>query len=214
MVSGWLTHFAAPPTAASPRRVVQHDHRPAGGPGVVLVMSHEKNRETAFARMIEGEAAKILAQSSVQLAERLVEEKRSRGREQGPHQGDARLLPARKSCRVAAREAIETSIGQGLIDLSAASRAGRIGDSQTKGQVLADREMRKQEIVLKQDADAPLLRPQLRDRFAPDQHRSLRRECAIEKAADIAQKSRFPGAARAHDRHDLTGFDDAVERWN
>src|SRR4051795_1448693 len=105
MVSGRLTHLAAPPMAASSRRAVQHDHRPAGGLGVVLVMGHEKNRETALARMIEGKAAELFAQSSVQLAERLVEEKRSRGREQGPHQGDARLLPARKSCRVAAREA-------------------------------------------------------------------------------------------------------------
>src|SRR4051812_36091396 len=95
----------------------QSDHEAAGGLGIVLVVSDQENREPPCTGMVEHETAEILAQSLVELAERLVEKERARRCEQGSQEGDAGLLAARQSPGIPVGKTGEARFRQDLLDL-------------------------------------------------------------------------------------------------
>ena len=92
------------------------------------------------------------AQVPIELAEGFVQEKAARRGEEGAHQGDARALTAREAFRISIGEAFETGFGKGGLHPPHPLVFRAYGRWQGEQQIFADGEMRKQEIVLKQNA--------------------------------------------------------------
>jgi hypothetical protein len=74
--------------------------------------------------------------------------------------------------------------------------------------VLADRHMREQRIVLKDDVHVPLVRRQLRDVPACQEDAPAVRHL---EAAQDPERRRLAAAGRTEERHELSGLDREVE---
>ena len=163
-------------------------------------MGDQERGQAGGARMLEHEGAEPIAQRAVELAERLVEQQRPGLGQQRAHQRDPRALAAGQGGRVAPGEAGQIRLAQRRLDARPPLAPATHRRRQRERQVLADRQVGKQQIVLEQDADAPALGRQLVDRNAVEPDLARRLEHRLERAAQVAEQARFAAAARAHHR--------------
>ena len=103
-------------------------------------------------------------QRHVYIGERLVEQHHARGRRERPRQGNALLLPARQSVRIALRQALQRHGPQVLRCDTPALACAQV--AQTELDVLAHRLVRKEHVFLENEANRTLFRRRRAARLA------------------------------------------------
>ena len=172
-------------------------------------MRHEKDRQAARAGLGQDVRADLAPECRVELAEGLVEQQRAGSGQQGPQQRHARHLATRQGRRIAVRETGHPGIRKRLAHRLAPVVALAVAvPRQTEQQVAADREMRKQDRVLEENAEAAVLRRPVVETVAAERQRPGRAESrAIEEAAREGEQRRLARSAGTHHGHDLSGID-------
>ena len=153
---------------------IGHRHR------FFLVVGHEDEGDPDFLLDPLQLDLHLLAQLQVEGAERLVEEQDGRAVDERPGEGDALGLAAGDLGRLAALEAGQLDelehLGDALLDLGVVD----VRPAQAEGDVLVDRQVREQGVVLEDRVDVPLVGRQPGDVLALefDQPRGRRLEPA------------------------------------
>ncbi len=153
-------------------------------------MGHEQRRHTTVPKQREGHPADLLAESCVQPRERFVEKHHPRPAGQGPGESDSLLLPPAEGVGHRLAEAGHADLFEKRRD-----RPGRVRDTglDAEGDVAPDIQVRKQGVVLKHEADSPLLRLDV-DRFRRDDRSTDPDATLLQpfETRDQAQQRRLP----------------------
>jgi hypothetical protein len=146
----------------------------------------------------------VEAEILVERAEGLVEQEDLRIHRERAGERDALLLPAGKLPRQPLGESLHMDEAQHVGHALADPRLRRMARLEPVGDVLGDRHMRKERVVLEHDADAAAMRRQMVHGLAveEDAARALRHE-----ARDDAQKRGLAAARGAQQRDELAGGD-------
>ena len=129
-------------------------------------MGHHQGGDTALGEHLPGFPAHALPQVLVQAGERFVEQQDGGCGRKRSQQCDALLLPAGERVRITRPQVCEVHVGKRTVD----PRAVTCPVAQPEADVLLDREVGKQRVVLKHEAHAALLRRKL-PRLPPLGHR-------------------------------------------
>lgn len=116
--------------------------------GIRKIVRDEQHRKIAPSGEIKNEPAHAVTQRHVELAEGLVEQKRLGLRKKRAQKRDACALPARQRGRISRRKARKPGFVQSLQNEALAFGTRRLC-RKPKGQIVANRQMRKQQIILK-----------------------------------------------------------------
>ena len=148
--------------------------------------------------------AHVDAQLGVEIGERLVEHQQLRIDDERAGQRHALLLPARQRGGIALRERAEADAVQHGRDPPASLDRIDAALAQAEADIVGDAEMRKQRVVLEDEADVALVGGQARQVAVsqPDGARRRRHE-----AGDEAQGRRLAASARAEQRNELARAD-------
>ena len=142
----------------------------------------------------------LLAELQVEGAERLVEEQHGRPVDQGPGQRDALGLAARDLGRLARLEARQLDerehVGHPALDLGVLD----VLAAKAEGDVLEDRQVREERVVLEDRVDVALVRRQPRHVLALELDQPGGR---LLEAADHPQRRRLAAAGRAEEAEEL-----------
>lgn len=131
----------------------------------------------------------LVAQLRVEIRERFVEQEQVRLADDGAADGDPLTLSTRELTRIALQEIADAEHLGGFadplpdFDLRSPSRA------QTEADVLVDRQIGVERIILKHHRDVPLARAQIVDDCAADRDRTVVR---VLKTGDGSQKCALP----------------------
>ncbi len=154
----------------------------------------------------------LLAQAGIEVAERLVEQKHLRVRDDRPGKRHTLLLATRELPRHALAEMIELNQVQRLLDRAVLALPVALAHhAQREPHVLADAQMRQERIGLEHHGDIAPLRRQIGDGPAADFHRAGRH---LFQPRDDPQKRGLAAAARAQQAREaplLEGGGDAME---
>ncbi len=149
--------------------LVEHRHPVGHGERLALVVRDEDEGEAERALQILQLALHLLAQLEVERAERLVEQQHLGPHHQRAGERDALALAAGELRRAAPLHAGELDHGERLAGQRLALGPPDAAHAQPIGDVLADREMREQRIVLEHGVHRPPIR---RQALAPSRRRS------------------------------------------
>jgi hypothetical protein len=133
-----------------------HQHDPVGDAhGVLGVVSDDDRGRADLLQQRHGLVAHHIAQTAVEIGEGLVHQQHAGPRRHSAGQRDALLLAARQHVRIGLGEVGEADAGDG-------AQGRRIGlgiaiAAQAEADVLAYRKMRKERVVLEDEADTPRL---------------------------------------------------------
>jgi hypothetical protein len=133
----------------SPISHSEFDAPPAGCLRIGIVMSDHKHRKLTSPRMVKDEIPELLAQTIVEFGKRLVQKQGFGLRQERPHQRNACPLAPRERRRIAIYETPKPSHFQSALDMRAPFAPTTNALSKAKGKVVADRQMREEQIVLK-----------------------------------------------------------------
>ena len=137
-------------------QAVSSSSKRAAGGAVGRVVGHQQCRYAQVGDACEHPVTKALAQCLVQLGEGFVEQNQLRFGQQGAQQADAGALSAGEGRHVAFALAFQPGPGQRRLDAFVflpAAQTGRQGERQ----VVEHIEVREQQVVLEQNADASVL---------------------------------------------------------
>ena len=126
-------------------------------------MRGQKRRNAFGLQMREDERADLGAQRRVEFGKGLVQQQRPWPRQQCPHQRNTRPLAARKGGGITPGKARQPRTLQRLGDSRLPRGAAPHRAGQAIGQVFADRQMRKEQRILKEDTDTARFGCQTRD---------------------------------------------------
>ena len=191
--------------------VIEHRNAVAHRQRLALIMGDIDHGDAQrFVQVLDLELH-VLAQLLVQRAQRLVHQHQRRVEHQRARQGDALLLAARQLCGTAADEGPHLHHVQRAGDLRLALGLGHAAHFQRKGQVLADRHMRKQGIILENHADSALVRRHLVDRAARQPDFAVRRRL---EAGQHHQAGGLARSGRPQHRQEFTLGDGQVQLFH
>ena len=196
---------------------VVHDHDAIGQlQRLLLVVGDKQAGDVQLVVKPQQPAAQVLAHLRVERAKRLVEQQHLRAHGQRPGQRDALPLSAGQLRGIARRQAVELHELQQVAHLLANGgfrRARRPGlHAKAEGDVLEDRQVPEERVVLEDEADATALRGLARGVDAVEVHATLLGRL---QAADDAQQRRLARSGRPQQRDQLAGLHgeiDAIER--
>ncbi len=175
-------------------------------------MRHEDGGEPERALQALDLDLHVETQVAVERGERLVEQQDRRLDRERTGERHPLLLAARELARQAIAEAAELHRLEEAVDLGGDLGPARAAGTQAIGDVLRHGHVRKQGVVLEDDADVALVGRQVIDRRAVDPHPA---GDLADKAGDDAEQGGLAAARRPEQRHDLAGLDrqaDAVDR--
>ena len=171
---------------------------------ILLIVRHEERGEAEPAQRGAELVARAAAQVRIEIRERLVEQQRPRLDHQRARERDALLLAARERLDRARRGTIEPDVRERGRGARAALRLRDAARLEPERDVLLDRHVREERVVLKHHPEAAHARCARRDVLALEPHAPGIRRLV---ARDHAQRRRLPRAARAHERHELAARD-------
>ncbi len=150
----------------------------------------------------------VLAQLLVQRAERLVHQHQLGFEHQRARQGDALLLAAGELRGIALGEALHAHHLQGMVDTLGALGGGKLAHGERVLDVLRDREVREQRVVLEHHADVALVRRHGVEQGTFEADLAAGRKL---EAGQHHQAGRLAGAGRAEQRQELALIDVQVQ---
>ena len=153
-----------------------------GGLGIGRIVGHQQGWQAGGTRVLEDEASHPQAKVSIQPPEWFVQQQGPRLGDQGAHERDPGALTARQGRRIAPGESGQVGLGKRRLDPAPALLAAVPLARQGESEVLADREMGKQQIILKKDPDPAPLRWQPVERRAIQPEPTARLERGLEGA--------------------------------
>jgi hypothetical protein len=186
------------------------DNFATGRSRIFIIMRHQKNRQSMCPGPVENEAAEAVAQPGIELPERFVEQQRLGLRQQHAQECHAGPLSTGKCCRITGFEAFEAGLRKGRGD-ALAPHAPVEARGQPESQIAGNRQVRKQQIVLEQDADMAALGRQGPDLDAGQANPALPPEGRVEGAAKIGEQARLAASGGTHQGGDLPRRDREVE---
>ena len=146
----------------------------------------------------------VLAQLEVERTERLIEQQHARLAYQRTRDSDTLLLTAGQAGYIAVFKAAQTDQLEHFRGLAFDIRAVQFFDVQTERDILRNIQVRKQRVALENRVDLTLIRRNVVQTLAVEEHIAGIR---LLKAADNAQRGRFAAAGRTEQRHELTALD-------
>jgi hypothetical protein len=152
--------------------------------------------------------AHLLAQQRVEVGQRLVEQQDVGLEHDRTREGHALLLAARELARVAVAEAFQLDHAEHRTHFLGDDGGGKLPHLETEGQVLVDRHVRPERVVLEHEADAAPLGRDVGDAPFADEDVAARRG---EEAGNGAQRGGLAAAGGAEQGHQLAVADDQVE---
>ena len=155
------------PPAIEHRDPVGHTH------GLFLVVRHHHGRDVQFALQTTNLDLHIQAQVFVERGERLVEQQDARLDGQRAGQCHTLLLTARQLARIAFRECVHAHHLEHLHGLASGVTTRDAVGFETVGDIGGDGHMRKQRVVLEDDADAALARREAVHALSANMHFAL-----------------------------------------
>ncbi len=181
---------------------IGHRHR------FFLVVGHEDERDPDLLLDPFQLDLHLLAQLQVECAERLVEQEDGRPVDERPGERDPLGLPTRDLGRLAALEARQFDelehVGDALLDLGVVD----VGAAKTERDVLVDRQVREEGVVLEDRVDVPLVGRQPGDVLALELDEA---RCRGLEPADHPEGGRLAAAGRSEEREELAGLDLEVD---
>ena len=137
--------------------LVHHDDLVRELQRLLLVVGDEEARDAELAVELVEPAAQVLADARVEGAERLVEQQDAGLGGERAGEGHALALPAGELVGVALGEGRELDELEQLLDALALHGLGLLAHGQAEGDVLADRHVPEEGVVLEDEADLALL---------------------------------------------------------
>src|SRR5690606_10257213 len=184
------------------RDAVRQRHR------LVLVVGDEDEGEFQLLVQALDLLLEALPELAVERAERLVEQQYGGREDHGPGQGDPLLLAARQLVGAAAAHAREVDQPQRLLHPPGDLRLRHLPLAQREGDVLRDRHVREERVVLEDHAEVAAVRRQRRD-VAPAQPDGSRGD--VGEARDHVERGGLARAARPEQGEELAGGDVDVD---
>ena len=120
-----------------------------------MVVSHEHGRGACGTQDALDLVAHLRAQVGIEARKGLVQEHQGGRRRHGTGDGNPLLLPTGELVRVAVLEPAHAHQFEDLVNAGLAGAAVQLG--QAEAHVLGNREVRKERVILEDDADAPIL---------------------------------------------------------
>ena len=188
---------------------VVHDGDPVGHrQRLFLVVRHVDERRPELVLDALELELHVLAQLHVERAERLVEEQRGRPVDERARQRDALLLAAGELPRPPALQALEPDDVEELEHPLAALAARHPLQLQPERDVVVDRHVREERVLLEDHVDRPAVRRDGGDVLPLQDDATL---VGHLEAGDHPERRRLPAAARAEQREELSVSDRDVD---
>ncbi len=187
--------------------LVHHRHAVRHGQRLFLIVRDIDERDTEISMQPSHFELKALAQLLVECAQRLIHQQQPRVEHDRAGQRDALLLTAGKLARISGLIARQTHQLEALRHQPGTRGAIDAALLQREADVVRDRQMREQCVVLEHHADVALVRRQRHHRASVDGDVAGGRRF---KAGDHHQRRGLAGAAWSKQRQELAGAD--VER--
>jgi hypothetical protein len=181
-------------------------HRDAGGHGhglLLVVRHHDAGHAHGFKDVDELEL-RAFAQFFVQRAQGFVEQQQLGPLGQASRQRHALLLAARELVRLAFGKSLELDQLEHLLHAGRYLALGHTFALEAEGDVVPDRQVRKQRVRLEHHVDGPLVGRKGRDVHAVQDHRAGGR---FLKTRQHAQQGRFAAAGAAQQCEDFAFVD-------
>ncbi len=153
-----------------------HQQLLAEAVGLLQVVGHQQGRHPAALQQLAQLLLQLAAQVGVLGGEGLIQQQQLRLDRQGPHQGDALLLPARELPRISVRFLQQAHPLQQPGHPPAPLRRRQLG--QAEAHVLGHRAMGEQGVVLQHQGDAPLPQGHIDAPSAIEQHPPVQLDAA------------------------------------
>ena len=147
---------------------VHHRHLVGHGHGLELVVRHVDDGRVEVLVEALDLGAHLHAQLGVEVGERLVHEEDRRIAHQRAAERDALLLAARELARLALEQVGDVEHARGLLDLLVDLLVGQLPHLQREGEVLVDRLLRIERVVLEHHGDVPVLGIEVVDHAVAD----------------------------------------------
>ena len=190
------------------RAVVEHADAVGHGQRLALVVRDVDDVDAEPRVQVLDLELHVLAQLLVERAERLVHQHELRLEHQRAGERDALLLAAGKLVRPARLEARHAHHVERAAHARRHLGLGEAAHLQRKGDILADRHVREERVVLEHDADVAAVRRHAVDALAVERDGAVRRRL---EAGEHHQRRRLAGARRAEQRQELAAGDVEVE---
>ncbi len=188
---------------------VVHDRDPVRhGQRLFLVVRHVDERRPELVLDALQLELHVLAQLHVERAERLVEEQRGRPVDERARERDALLLAAGELPRPPSLQALESDDIEELEHPLAALAARHPLQLQPEGDVVVDRHVREERVLLEDHVDRPAVRRDGGDVLPLQDDATLVRRL---EAGDHPERRRLAAAARAEQREELSVSDRDVD---
>ena len=189
---------------------VRHDRHPVRHrERLLLVVGHVDERDPDLKLDALELDLHLLAELQVERAERLVEQEHARVHDERPRQGDALLLAAREHRRAVLVAAGELDELERLARALLALALSDLALLQAVGDVVEDRHVREERVLLEDGVHVALVGRRARDVAAADQDLAL---VGLLEAGDHPQRRRLAAAARPEQRQELALVDAQVDR--
>ena len=184
--------------------VVEHGDAVAQRQRLFLIVRDEDEGDANLALNLFELNLHLLAKLLVEGAERLIEQQHARLQDQRARQGDALPLTTRELVRKPICHVSEAHLLEGGGDALALLDLGHLAHSEPVRDVLSDRHVRKERVVLKDRVDGAVEGRRARDVGAGDRDRAA---CHVVEACDEAQHRGLAGARRSEHREELARLD-------
>ena len=186
--------------SAAQRPFAEAQYLAAGGVGIGLVVRHEQHRQAALARHGRTRSGGSRARSCASSLLNGSSSSSARGSASSVRISATRARwPPDSVAGIAVGEAGEVRFGERRLDARAALGAVAHAARQREREVAADRQMREQQVVLEQDADAAALRRRARSTSSPPMRDApAAANAGSSVPATKASSVDLPAAARPH----------------
>ena len=187
--------------------VLHHRHAVGERQRLFLVVGHVDGRDAELLLELADLGAHLHADLRVEVRERLVEQQDVRVEHERPRQRHALLLTARELSRVARLEAREVDLAQPFVEPRRDLGRPELPQLEAVGDVVRDRHVGPERVVLEHHADVPLVRRQ------PVHHAVAEADLArvgLVEAGHEPQQRRLAAARRAQEREQLAVIDGEV----
>src|SRR5262249_15440903 len=175
---------------------------------LLLVMGDHDGGDVELIQKLEQFSPKLLPQPRVEIAERLVEQEKTRFDDDGAGKGDSLLLASGQRFGPFAARRQEPNEIQSICNFRAYDRLAQTAHAQSERHVFIDAEMGEQGVILKENADVSVLRRDLCHIGAVDHDRPAARddETSERPQAGCLAATRRPEKTKPFSDPDLKGY--------
>ena len=204
VLTGWAKTFLGRVVLLQ-EAAVHHRHLVGHGHGLELVVRDVDDGRVEVVVEALDLGAHLHAQLGVEIGERLVHQEDARVAHQRPAERDALLLAARQLARLALEQVRDVEhLGAPPCTFLSISSLRQLPHLQREGEVLEDRLLRIERVVLEHHRDVPVLGIEVVDHAVADEDVAARHR---DQPGDEVERRRLAAARRADQRHELAVLD-------